>query len=80
MRSADVVLVLDDGVAILCHSQILSLHSAVIRGMLAELPAGQHDDPINIPRLQSTSAQHPWWRALRTPTTCRTRCNRFRPT
>ena len=57
MRSADVVLMLDDGVAILCHSQILSLHSAVIRGMLAELPAGQHDDPINIPLVDFTEAQ-----------------------
>lgn len=57
MRSADVVLLLDDGVAILCHSQILSLHSTVIRDMLANLPAGQHDDLINIPLADFTEAQ-----------------------
>lgn len=46
MDSADVLLVLDDGVAIPRHSQILSLHSAVLRNMLADLPAGQRSGPL----------------------------------
>ena len=49
MKSADVLLVLDNGMAILCHSQILSLHSAVLRNMLADLPAKEQDERLKIP-------------------------------
>ena len=43
MKSADVLLVLDDGTAIPCHSQILSLHSAVLCNMLADLASQQSE-------------------------------------
>ena len=57
MKSADVVLVLDDGKAIPCHSQLLSLHSAVLRNMLADLPARQPDEKVEIPLKDFTEAQ-----------------------
>ena len=41
-KSADVCLVLDDGTAIPCHSDVLSMHSAVIGNMLEDV-ASQHD-------------------------------------
>ena len=57
MKTADVLLVLDDGVAISCHSQILSMHSAVLRNMLA-LVASQHTTKkIRIPLADFTEAQ-----------------------
>ena len=40
-KSADVLIVLDNGVAFRCHSQILSLHSAVLCNMLEDL-GSQH--------------------------------------
>ena len=55
MKTADVLLVLDDGAAILCHSQILSMHSAVICNMLADL--AQHEGKVNIPLPGFTEAQ-----------------------
>ena len=47
-KCADVLLLLDNGTAILCHSKMLSLHSPVLRNMLEDL-AGQHDEKIRIP-------------------------------
>ena len=57
MESADVVLVFHDGKAIPCHKQILSLHSAVLRNMLADLPTSQHDEKVEIPLANFTEAQ-----------------------
>ena len=57
MNSADVLLILHDGVAIPCHSQILSMHSAVLRNMLADLPACQHKELRSIPLADFTEAQ-----------------------
>ena len=51
MQSADVLLVLDVGAAILCHSLILSLHSAVLRTMFADLPARQGNERVKVPLL-----------------------------
>ena len=56
-KSADVLLVLSDGTAILCHSQILALHSAVFRNMLADLPARQSDGRVRVPFSDFTEAQ-----------------------
>ena len=50
MKTADVLLVLDDGLAILCHSQMLSLHSAVLCNMLADLAASDQDSPTGLYR------------------------------
>ena len=55
MKSADALLVLDDGAAIQCHSQILSMHSTVICSMLSDLT--QHDGKVNIPLPGFTEAQ-----------------------
>ena len=57
MKTADALLVLDDGVAIRCHSQILCLHSAVLRNMLADLAASQHTKRVRIPLADFTEAQ-----------------------
>ena len=58
MKTADVLLVLDDGVAISCHSQILCLHSAVLRNMLADLAANQQTKGVlSIPLADFTEAQ-----------------------
>ena len=57
MKDADVVLVLDDGTAILCHSQILSLHSTVLRNMIADLAASKQNERVNIPLADFTEAQ-----------------------
>ena len=57
MNTADVLLVLDDGVAIRCHSQILSLHSAVLCNMLADLAASQHNEKVRVPLPDFTEAQ-----------------------
>ena len=57
MKSADVLLVLSNGSAILCHSQILALHSAVFRNMLADLPARQSDGRARVPFPDFTEAQ-----------------------
>ena len=56
MDIADVLLVLDDGVAMPCHSQTLSMHSAVLCNMLADL-AGQRNEKIRIPLAGFTEAQ-----------------------
>ena len=56
-RCADVLLILDNGTAVPCHSKMLSLHSAVLRNMLEDL-AGQHnDEKIRIPLPCFTEAQ-----------------------
>ena len=55
MKAADVLLVLDDGTAVLCHSQILSMHSAVICNMLADL--AQHEGKVSVPLPEFTEAQ-----------------------
>ena len=49
-KCADVLLVLDNGTAIPCHSQILSMHSAVLCNMLARLgrPA-QRESKVPLP-------------------------------
>ena len=57
MSDADVLLVLDDGTAILCHSQVLSLHSAVLRSMIADLAASQQSERTDIPLADFTEAQ-----------------------
>ena len=57
MNDADVLLVLDDGTAILCHSQILSLHSTVLRNMIADLAASKQNERFNIPLADFTEAQ-----------------------
>ena len=57
MKCADVQLILDNRVAIPCHSQILSLHSAVLRNMLADLPASQHSERVKLPLPDFTEAQ-----------------------
>ena len=56
MKTADMLLVLDDGVAILCHSQILSMHSAVLCNMLADL-ASQRNEKVSVPLPDFTEAQ-----------------------
>ena len=56
-KSADVLLVLSDGTAVLCHSQILALHSAVLRNMLADVPARQSDGRVRVPFPDFTEAQ-----------------------
>lgn len=56
MATADMVLVLDDGVGVLCHSQVLALHSTVICNMLADL-AGERLDRIKFPLPDFTEAQ-----------------------
>ena len=56
MKAADVLLVLDDGTAVLCHSQVLSMHSAVICNMLSDL-ASQHNEKVMIPLVDLTEAQ-----------------------
>ena len=56
MKNADVLLVLDDGVGILCHSQILSLYSAVFCNMLADV-TGKHGERVKIPLADFTEAQ-----------------------
>ena len=57
MKTADVLLVLDDGMAILCHSQILSLNSAVLCNMLADLGPSQHNEKVKVPLADFTEAQ-----------------------
>ena len=56
MSTADVLLVLDDGTAIKCHSQILSMHSAVLCNMVADLRS-QQNEMIKIPLADFTEAQ-----------------------
>ena len=55
MKAGDVLLVLDNGVAIQSHSQILSMHSAVICNMLSDL--AQKDGKVSIPLPEFTEAQ-----------------------
>ena len=54
-EAADVHLVLDDGTAILCHSQILSKHSAVFGNMFSDL--AQQEGKVKIPLPEFTEAQ-----------------------
>ena len=56
MASADMLLILDNKVGVLCHSQILSLHSTVICNMLADL-AGGHAERIKFPLPEFTESQ-----------------------
>ena len=57
-NTADVLLVLDGGIAIPCHSQILSLHSIVLRNLLADLPASQRGGPlVEVPLPDFTEGQ-----------------------
>ena len=46
-KAADVLLILDGGAAILCHSQILAMHSAVFCDMRSDLV--QHEGKVRIP-------------------------------
>ena len=57
MESADVLLVLDDGGAILCHSHILAMHSAVLCNMLADLDVSQPDEQIKVPLADFSAEQ-----------------------
>ena len=57
MNTADVLLVLNDGVAIQCHSQVLSLHSAVLCNMLADLADSQRTEKVRIPHPTFTEVQ-----------------------
>ena len=57
MKSADVLLILDDGAAIPCHSQILSMHSAVLCNMLEDLAASQHHEKVKVPLPNFTQEQ-----------------------
>ena len=57
MKSADVLHILDDGVAVPCHSQILPMHSAVLCNMLDVLAASQHDEKVKVPLTNFTEAQ-----------------------
>ena len=45
METADVLLVMDDGAVVPCHSQILAMHSPVLCNMLQDL-ASEHDARI----------------------------------
>ena len=56
MRGADVLLVLDDGVGIPCHSQILSMHSTVICNMLSDL-ASHDNEKVKVPLAEFTAEQ-----------------------
>ena len=56
MATADMLLILDGGLGILCHSQILSLHSTVICNMLADL-AGEQVERVKFPLPDFTEAQ-----------------------
>ena len=56
MATADMVLILDSGVGVLCHSQILALHSTVICNMLTDL-AGEHPGRIKFPLPEFTETQ-----------------------
>ena len=55
-KTADVLLVLDSGVAILCHSQVLSTHSTVLSNMFRDV-GSQHDNKVRIPLTDFTEAQ-----------------------
>ena len=55
-KPADMLLLLDDGVAIPCHSQLLSMHSAVFCNMLADL-SSQSDEIVKVPLADFTEAQ-----------------------
>ena len=56
MASADMLLILGNKAGVLCHSQILSLHSTVICNMLADL-AGGHAERIKFPLPEFTESQ-----------------------
>ena len=56
MRSGGVLLVLEEGVAMICHSQILSLHSSVFFKMFEDL-ASKHDKRTRIPLSGFTESQ-----------------------
>lgn len=55
-KSADIRLVLDDGIAIPCHREVLSLHSAVFSNMLEDL-VSQHNEIVEIPLPDFSEAQ-----------------------
>lgn len=56
MESGDVLLVLDDGVAMICHSQTLSMHSRVYCKMFEDL-ASEHDKRTRISLPDFTESQ-----------------------
>ena len=56
MKTADVVLVLDDGTGIECHSKILSMHSSVLCNMLADFST-QNDGIGKVPLAGFTKTQ-----------------------
>ena len=56
VETADVLLVLDDGIVIPCHGHILSMHSAVICNMLEDLTS-QLNEKIQIPLADFTAEQ-----------------------
>ena len=53
---ADVLLVLDDRKTMLCHSHILSTHSAELCNMFADLGASQHNERVTLPLADFTEA------------------------
>ena len=57
MKTSDVLLVLDNGAAIPCHSQILSMHSAVLCNMFADVAASQRNEKVKVPVADFTEAQ-----------------------
>ena len=56
METADVLLVLDDGAAVPCHSQILAMHSPVLFSLLRDVP-NEHNEVVRIPLADFTQAQ-----------------------
>ena len=56
MKTADMLLLLDDGVAIPCHTQLLSMHSAVLCNMLTDL-SSQSDEIVKVPLADFTEEQ-----------------------
>ena len=56
MDTADVLLVLDDGAVVPCHSHILSMHSAVLCNALKD-SACQHDEKVRLRLADFTETQ-----------------------
>ena len=56
METADALLALDDGAAVPCHSQILSMHSPVLCNMLKDL-VSEHKEVVRILLAGFTQAQ-----------------------
>ena len=56
IASADMLLVLDNGVSVLCHSQIMLLHSAVLCNLMKDSPR-QHNGTVMLPLADFTETQ-----------------------